>query len=92
MIDQGQGVLTLNQTNAGRIHAAKLEKSPRLQRFLAVLKQHPDGISTRDVQFAADVCNAHSCAAELNAPINNIPVDCERRADGYFYYRLKSGL
>lgn len=67
----------------GRIHAANIEKSPRLQRFLAVLKNARMPLSTRTLQLSADCCNAHTCVAELRE--NGIPVHVERIGDLYFY-------
>lgn len=67
------------------IHHAKLENSPRLQRFLMVLNDYGKPMSTRDVQFLANVCNAHTCAAELRA--QGVQVDVER-IHGHYYYSL----
>jgi len=67
------------------IHAARLENSPRLQRVLDVLK---DGRphTTREVQILANVCNAHTAAAELRA--NGFNVVCIQAGRGLYYYRL----
>lgn len=58
----------------GKIHAAKLERSPRLQRTLAALRAHPYGLTTRDVMLEADVCAVSSCVDELRE--NGYDIDC----------------
>lgn len=67
----------------GRIHAAKLERSPRLQRFLAVLKSAKLPLSTRTLQLEAEVCNPNSCAAELRE--NGFLIDCTQKGRTFFY-------
>jgi len=81
-----QTELSFAPVRLGKIHAAKLERSPRLQRFLAVLSQHPEGISTLDLQHRAGVCNAHSCASEVRANGIGVTVWQER---GIYFYKME---
>lgn len=67
----------------GRIKAAKVENSPRLQRFLAVLKSAKLPLSTRTLQLSADICNAHTCTAELRE--NGFIINVERKGGVWFY-------
>ncbi|TDQ40984.1 MULTISPECIES: hypothetical protein [Pseudomonadota] len=69
------------------IHAARLERSPRLQRVLELLS---DGrwYSTLDIVVGAGVCAVNSCVAELRA--NGIPVACRRVGRERFEYRIGS--
>jgi hypothetical protein len=72
----------------GRIHAADLRKSQRLQRayhFLADGQWH----STREIQRGAEVCNPNTAKAELIA--NGCVVECEQRGK-YFFYRMTKGV
>ena len=63
---------------------AKLEKSARLQRVLAYLK---DGLShsTRDIIREANVCAVNSCISELRA--NGYDIDC-KKSEGIFLYTI----
>lgn len=78
----------------GRMHVAKLERSPRLQRTLAFLLErtaYADGwASTREIARGADVCAVNDCAVELRR--NGIGVDCEQVARGHWVYRVAPGL
>lgn len=68
----------------GRIHYARIENSPRLQRldrFLQDGKWH----STREVMRGADVCAVNTAVDELRE--NGRNVRCERRGR-YWYYRM----
>lgn len=67
------------------MHAAKMENSPRLQRFYSVLRKGAR-LSTRQIIEKANVCNPNTCAAELNHPINGIPVKCQRVGKHWFYW------
>lgn len=72
----------------GRIHAADLRKSERLQRayrFLADGKWH----TTRAIQRGANICNPNTAKAELIA--NGCVVECEQRGK-LFYYRMTAGV
>lgn len=72
----------------GRIHAADIHKSARLQRVYSMLS---DGQwhSTREIQNMADICNPNTAKAELLE--NGCKVECEQRGK-YFYYRMIQGL
>lgn len=69
----------------GKIHAAKLENSPRLQRVRALLG---DGAwyGTRDIVQRADVCAVNSAIVELRANGLAITTRCVGR--GRYEYRL----
>lgn len=65
------------------MHSATIEKSPRLQRVLAVLldnKKH----TTRDIIRKASVCAVNSCVSELRA--NGISIECERTGNLWRYW------
>lgn len=68
------------------MHAARLDKSDRLQRVLALLE---DGRwhSTLDIVIGAGVCAVNSCIAELRA--NGYSVACRRVGKDRFEYRLE---
>ncbi|QXE86007.1 hypothetical protein KP003_16830 [Geomonas nitrogeniifigens] len=69
----------------GRIRAAKLENSPRLQKvllFLADGKPH----TTRDIVRGADVMAVNSCKSELKA--NGWNIACTAIAKGHYTYQL----
>ena len=52
---------------------AKVEKSPRLQRVLELLRDgHPH--TTREIIYTADVCAVNTCVAELRA--NGYEIRC----------------
>ena len=55
------------------MHAARLDRSPRLQRVYKLLL---DGVerSTLDIATSARVCAVNSCIAELRA--NGCGIDC----------------
>ena len=71
------------------MHAAKLSRSPRLQRTLDVLRAHPGGCTTLELVLLTGSCAAHSDVAEIRA--NGIPVSCqyERTANGRRVYRYR---
>lgn len=60
------------------MHAARLDRSPRLRRVHALLA---DGIerSTLDIVIGAKVCAVNSCIAELRA--NGATIDCRQVRD-----------
>lgn len=70
------------------MHAARIAKSPRLQRVHDLLK--PGGwCSTRDIMRLANVCAVNSCVAELRA--NGCDIKCRQqtvRGERLFFYRL----
>ena len=71
------------------MHSARLSKSPRLQRVLAVLKRG-GWWSTRELIREADVCAVNSCVAELRD--NGFDIQCRHRMDSggrLFFYRLE---
>lgn len=75
-------------TQLGRIHAADLRKSKRLQRVYRFL-EGGQWRSTREIQREAEVCNPNTAKAELIA--NGCNVVCEQRGK-YFYYRMLKGV
>lgn len=76
------------------MNAAKLSRSPRLQRVLSALWPG-EWLTTRDIIRRANVCAVNSCIAELKAPINGFVIECKRVSgvkDGTrFAYRLIHG-
>jgi hypothetical protein len=64
------------------MNAALLEKSPRLQRVLALL-QRGGRFTTRDIIEQAQVCAVNSSIAELRS--NGYQIRCERRGDVWTY-------
>ena len=60
------------------MHAARLDRSPRLRRVHALLA---DGVerSTLDIVTGARVCAVNSCIAELRA--NGAAIDCRQDRD-----------
>lgn len=68
------------------MHAARLEKSERLQRVAALLE---DGRwhSTLDIVIGAGVCAVNSCVAELRA--NGFDIACRRVGRDRFEYRME---
>lgn len=67
------------------MHAAKLEKSNRLQRVLAVLGNGRPK-TTREIVREADVCAVNSIISELRH--NGIPIFCKPIRKGVFEYYL----
>lgn len=67
------------------LHWARLDRSLRLQRVLAVLSDG-EGHTTRDLIRQADVCAINSCVSELRA--NGLDIDCKPEGRGRFSYRL----
>jgi hypothetical protein len=78
--------LTLFRQSPGRIHAGRVDSSPRLQRVLAVLADG-ERHTTRDLMFEANVCAVNSCVAEIRA--NGIDVRCEAVARGRYVYWIE---
>jgi len=64
------------------MHAARLEKSPRLQRVLDLLLTGRD-LTTLDIVVEARVCAVNSCIAELRA--NGYDIRCWRVGDVWLY-------
>lgn len=71
------------------MHAARVEKSERLKRVLALLS---DGAwhSTLDIVRNAGVCAVNSCVAELRA--NGCAIICRRVWKERFEYRLETQI
>lgn len=71
------------------MHAAALERSPRLRRTLDVLRAHPDGLTTMQLVNWTGSCAVHSDVSELRA--NGIGVACEYlgQRDGRRIYRYR---
>ncbi len=67
------------------MNAARLDRSPRLQRVLVLLG---DGRwhSTLDIIIGAGVCAVNSCVSELR--VNGIPIACRRVGKERFEYRI----
>lgn len=74
---------------SGKIHAAKLETSARLQAVVAYLKKRgAEGATTREIVIACDVCAVNSIVDEIRE--NGIPVFCKaagRSQEGANVYR-----
>lgn len=74
------------------MHAARISRSPRLQRCLSALRKHPEGISTRDLIIEANICAVSSVVAELR--VNGADIECEQRKTpegrGFFYTLKKA--
>ena len=66
------------------MHAATLDRSNRLQRLRAVLRDRKPH-STRDLVRRAHICAVNSAVAELRA--NGLNIACKRQG-GTWYYRL----
>ena len=62
--------------------AAKLTRSDRLQRVLAVLMDYRRH-TTRDIIRNAHVCAVNSIISELRS--NGVPILCERKGNKWFY-------
>ena len=67
------------------MHAAKVEKSKRLQRVLALLKTGHI-YTTRQIIKAARVCAVNSIISELRE--NGFDIECRRIAKGIYTYQL----
>jgi len=78
-----QATLEFKPARMGRIHAARLENSPRLQRLLAYLQ---DGCrhTTLDIVTNARICAVNSAVCELRC--NGIEIACEPIARGIYTY------
>lgn len=73
----------------GRMHYARLEASPRLQRLLAVLRRG-GWWSTRALVTEADVCAINTAIDELRA--NAIAIETRCTGRGKWEYRLKEAI
>lgn len=73
----------------GKIRAALLENSPRLQRVTRFLSKG-NWHSTREIIRECDVCAVNAIADELREPKNGFDIVCERRGE-YWYYKMIGG-
>lgn len=71
---------------AGRIHAGRIESSPRLQRVLAVL-QRGGKYTTRDLIEQAHVAAVNSIVSELRR--NGFDIGCKRISRTQWQYWLE---
>lgn len=70
----------------GKIHAANIDKSPRLRRVLSLLKRRKSGYTTMEIIALANVCNPNTCASELRE--NGYDVICECVGRDLYRYRI----
>lgn len=66
----------------GKMHAAKIENSPRLKRVFKLLMSGKE-FTTRQIMRRADVCAVNTCADELRD--NGLDIKCVRRGALWFY-------
>ena len=71
-----------------KMHFARVDKSPRLQRVLRVLKDG-DSHTTLDLIQEASVCAVNSIICELR--MNGHDITCQRKGD-VWNYKLKGLL
>jgi len=64
------------------MNSARVEKSYRLQRVMAFIKDEKPH-STRDIMTGAHVCAVNSCISELRA--NGFDIDCRRKNKIWIY-------
>jgi len=64
------------------MNAASIENSDRLNRVLELLSQGGE-FTTLDIIKQANVCAVNSIISELRQ--NGFDIDCQRRADKWFY-------
>lgn len=67
------------------MHHASINRSRRLRRVLAKLREFPGGLTTRQLVRRAHVCAVNSCVAELRA--QGIRISCKRQGM-LFRYQL----
>jgi len=70
------------------MNAANIESSDRLNRVLDLLSQGEE-FTTLDIIKQANVCAVNSIISELRQ--NGFDIDCQRRADKWFY-KLEKAL
>lgn len=83
--------LGLKQSKRGKIKAALLENSPRLQRvarFLSDGKPH----STMEIQIACQVCAVGTIVQELKDTKNGFDIECEQIGRDRWEYKMVSGF
>ena len=74
----------------GKLHAALLENSPRLQRVAKLLSDGKPR-STRDIIRGADVCAVSTIVDELRAAINGFDIQCNQVAHNCWEYKMIGG-
>lgn len=74
-----------------RMHAARIDDSPRLQKVRDFLRRQTSGATTFEIITACHVCAVNSIIAELRA--NGFTVDCQavKGQRGVYRYRLIEG-
>ncbi len=74
------------------MNQASLKTSPRLRRALAVLREFPAGVTTRQWIQRANICACNSIAAELRA--NGVKIQClfEGRRNGAAIFRYREAV
>lgn len=77
--------MNYSERNAKRMHYAKVENSPRLQRVRDVLFDGQEH-STRDIMEKAHVCAVNSCITELRR--NGFQIPKPRIEGNVFYYKM----
>jgi hypothetical protein len=61
------------------MNAADADKSPRLQKMLQILKFHPSGLTTLELQSWTNSCAVHSDISELRQ--NGYRIERKREAN-----------
>jgi hypothetical protein len=72
------------------MNARNILKNETLQRVGRLLLTRRR-LSTREIRNGADVCAVNSIIAELNDPLNNWKIHCERDGKYFYYTVLKPG-
>jgi len=73
------------------IHFANLATSPRLQRLLAILREYPGGLTTREIVHRANIMAVNSAVCELRK--QGFAITCQmfgrtKQGSSVFLYRL----
>ena len=71
------------------MNAANADKSPRLRRMLEVLKAHPEGMTTFELQSWTQSCAVHSDVAELRQNGYQIERSREKNRNGRQIHRYR---
>lgn len=69
------------------MNAAKLAKSDRLKRVVALLRKSRKPLSTRDIVTGANVMAVSAVVSELRE--NGMVIDCNRVGDVWYYRMVK---
>ena len=75
----------------GKIHAALLENSPRLQRVAKFLSDGKPR-STREIIIECDVCAVNAIVDELRDPKNGFDIECKRVSRTVWEYKMIGGF